>query len=138
LNIETSSFCIPEQSDRQRKPKQFWSVTPAFIINLILPSLRIYLVAGDLTEAFKGVQQLARNRNFTTYIYGLAWSDINAVIHVALPFTGTVQDAKKDMLDPAIEGTLNVVRSAHKVGIKRIIITSSFVAVCDVALGGSV
>ena len=42
------------------------------------------------------------------------------------------------MLDPAIEGTLNVVRSAHKAGVRRIIITSSFVAVCDVALGGSV
>ena len=47
-------------------------------------------------------------------------------------------DPKKDMLDPAIEGTLNVVRSAHKAGVRRIIITSSFVAVCDVALGGSV
>jgi nucleoside-diphosphate-sugar epimerase len=41
------------------------------------------------------------------------------------------------MLDPAIEGTLNVVRSAHKAGIKRIIITSSLVAAFDLALGGS-
>jgi len=74
------------------------------------------LASDDLTEALK---------------------DINAVIHVASPFTGSVTDPKKDMLDPAIEGTLNVVRSAHKAGVKRIIITSSFVAVCDVALGGA-
>lgn len=58
------------------------------------------------------------------------------MIHVASPFTDVVHDPKKDMLDPAIEGTLNVVRSTHKAGIKRIIITSSFVAVMDLALGG--
>ena len=65
-------------------------------------------------------------------------SGINAVIHVASPFTSKVQDPKKDMLDPAIEGTLNVVRATQKAGIRRIIITSSFVAVFDLALGGAV
>jgi len=50
------------------------------------------LVTGDLTEALKG---------------------ISAVIHVASPFTGVVHDPKKDMLDPAIEGTLNVVRLTY-------------------------
>lgn len=40
------------------------------------------------------------------------------------------------MLDPAIEGTLNVVRSTHQAGIKRIVITSSAVASLDFALGG--
>jgi len=73
------------------------------------------LVTADLTETLKGIA---------------------AVIHVASPFTAAVHDPKKDMLDPAIEGTLNVVRSAHKAGIKRIIITSSFVAVFDFAYGG--
>jgi len=74
------------------------------------------LVTGDLTEALQG---------------------INAVIHVASPFTSKVQDPKKDMLDPSIEGTLNVVRATQKAGIRRIIITSSFVAVFDLALGGA-
>ena len=60
------------------------------------------------------------------------------MIHVASPFTGAVQDPKKDMLDPAIEGTLNVVRASHKAGVKRIVITSSFVAVFDFAFGGTV
>jgi nucleoside-diphosphate-sugar epimerase len=60
------------------------------------------------------------------------------VIHVASPFTGVIQDPKKDMLDPAIEGTLNVVRATHKAGIKRIVITASFVAVFDFAFGGAV
>ncbi|KAJ6573858.1 hypothetical protein DFH09DRAFT_1276923 [Mycena vulgaris] len=74
------------------------------------------LVTGDFTEALK---------------------DISAVIHVASPFTGKVQDPKKDMLDPAIEGTLNVVRSAHKAGIKRIVITSSIAALLDGSKGGA-
>lgn len=65
-------------------------------------------------------------------------TDITAVIHVASPFTGTVNDPKKDMLDPAIEGTMNVVRSTHNAGINRIIITSSFVAVFDLAYGGKI
>lgn len=70
-------------------------------------------------------------------LISFAWTDISAVIHVASPFTGVVRDPKRDMLDPAIEGTLNVVRSAHKAGIKRMIITSSFVAVFDFAHGGA-
>jgi nucleoside-diphosphate-sugar epimerase len=74
------------------------------------------LVTGNLTEALNG---------------------ISAVIHVASPFTGVVHDPKKDMLDPAIEGTLNVVRSTHNAGIKRIIITSSLVAVLNFDLGGA-
>jgi nucleoside-diphosphate-sugar epimerase len=74
------------------------------------------LVTGDLTEALQ---------------------DINAVIHVASPFTGKVQEPKQDMLDPAIEGTLNVVRATHKAGIKRIVVTSSFVAVFDMGLGAA-
>jgi len=65
-------------------------------------------------------------------------ADINAVIHVASPFTGKVQEPKQDMLDPAIEGTLNVVRATHKAGIKRIVVRSSFVAVFDMGLGGAV
>jgi len=73
------------------------------------------LVTGDLTEALKG---------------------ISAVIHVASPFTGVVHDPKKDMLDPAIEGTLNVVHSTHNAGIKHIIITASLVGVIDLDLGG--
>ena len=71
-----------------------------------------------------------------TTVFLFLFLGIRAVIHVASPFTGVVHDPKKDMLDPAIEGTLNVVRSTHKAGIKRIIITSSLVAALDLGLGG--
>ncbi|KAJ6581945.1 hypothetical protein B0H19DRAFT_1117104 [Mycena capillaripes] len=74
------------------------------------------LVNGDLSDALK---------------------DISAVIHVASPFTVTIEDPKKDLLDPAIEGTLNVLRSARKAGITRIVITSSIAAALDVTKGGA-
>ncbi|KAJ7451103.1 hypothetical protein FB451DRAFT_710788 [Mycena latifolia] len=74
------------------------------------------LVTGDFTEALK---------------------DISAVVHVASPFTVGIKDPKKDMLDPAIEGTLNIVRSAHKAGIQRIVITSSIAALLDGNKGGA-
>lgn len=43
---------------------------------------------------------------------------------------------KTDLLDPAIEGTLNVLRQAQKVGITKVIITSSFAAVNNFKAGG--
>jgi nucleoside-diphosphate-sugar epimerase len=94
------------------------------------------LVTGDLTEALKSALFLAE-WYFLHLLIPFACTDISAVIHVASPFAGIVRDPKRDMLDPAIEGTLNVVRSAHKAGIKRMIITSSLVAVFDFAHGGA-
>lgn len=96
------------------------------------------IVTGDLTEALKGAY-LRRLKHLSLNLlmpYSLPWTGISAVIHVASPFTSVINDPKKDMLDPAIEGTLNVVRSTHEAGIKRIIVTSSFVAVFDLDLGG--
>ena len=43
---------------------------------------------------------------------------------------------KKDLLDPAIEGTLNVLRQAQKAGVTKVIITSSFAAINNFAEGG--
>ena len=61
---------------------------------------------------------------------------ISAVIHVASPFTITFKDAQKELLDPAVKGTQNVLQSAHASGIRRIIVTSSIASVFDLAKGG--
>jgi nucleoside-diphosphate-sugar epimerase len=43
-----------------------------------------------------------------------------------------VQDAERDLLKPAIEGTLNVLRHAARTpSVRRIALTSSFAAVTD-------
>jgi nucleoside-diphosphate-sugar epimerase len=69
-----------------------------------------------------------------------AVQDVNGIIHVASPFHFNVTNPEKDLLLPAINGTESVLKAAHKYNssqndeakkIKRIIITSSFVAVQD-------
>ncbi|KAK0527827.1 hypothetical protein OC834_002104 [Tilletia horrida] len=72
--------------------------------------------SSDLTEALKGA----------TY-----------VLHTASPYQIEIKDPRKELLEPAIHGTTNVLEYAAKEpSIKRVIITSSFAAVTDFKKGG--
>ncbi|OOF94542.1 hypothetical protein ASPCADRAFT_208212 [Aspergillus carbonarius ITEM 5010] len=53
-----------------------------------------------------------------------------AVIHTASPFHYSIDNVKKDMLDPAVNGTVGILQSVHKYAptVKRVVITSSFAA----------
>ena len=54
----------------------------------------------------------------------------DALIHVASPFTLRFKDAQKDLLDPALLGTRNVLNAATKSGtVKKVVLTSSVAAV---------
>jgi len=67
------------------------------------------LSEGDYTEAMQGCE---------------------LVFHTASPFTSKFKDAQKDLVDPAVIGTANVLNSAKKVkGVKRIVLTSSCAAI---------
>ncbi|KAL9622623.1 MAG: hypothetical protein Q9204_008013 [Flavoplaca sp. TL-2023a] len=59
--------------------------------------------------------------------------DVDYVLHTASPFTQKWTDAVKEMLDPAVQGTVETLRSikAHAPAVKRVIILSSFVAVMN-------
>ena len=59
-----------------------------------------------------------------------------AVIHTASPFHFNVTDVKKDLLDPAINGTTGILRAvkAHAPTVKSIVITSSFAAIVNANL----
>ena len=67
-----------------------------------------------------------------------ALQDVTYVIHVASPYIiHDITDPKKQLLEPAVDGTLNVLRHAKdSKTIKRIAITSSFAAVTDFQKGG--
>lgn len=58
---------------------------------------------------------------------------LDAVIHTASPFHMNVQDPKRDMLDPAVQGTRGLLESIkkHAPGVKRVVVTSSFAAILD-------
>lgn len=52
------------------------------------------------------------------------------IYHTASPFSLNVKDAQKDLIDPALEGTRNVLNAATKSGtVKRVVVTSSCVAI---------
>ncbi|BGP27383.1 hypothetical protein JCM10295v2_006351 [Rhodotorula toruloides] len=57
---------------------------------------------------------------------------VDAVVHTASPFHFNVTDPYKDLINPAVQGTLNALRSAAKEPkVKRVVITSSFAAVVN-------
>jgi nucleoside-diphosphate-sugar epimerase len=67
------------------------------------------LSAGSYTEAMQGCE---------------------LVYHTASPFSTTVKDPQKELIDPALKGTENVLRSANEVtSVKRVIVTSSCAAI---------
>lgn len=59
--------------------------------------------------------------------------DFDCVLHTASPFTQKWADAVKEILDPAVKGTVETLRSihAHAPTVKRVVILSSFVTLMN-------
>jgi len=51
------------------------------------------------------------------------------VLHVASPFPTSLPKNEDDLIIPAREGTLRVLRAARDAGVKRVVVTSSFAAI---------
>ena len=58
-----------------------------------------------------------------------AVSGCEYVLHIASPFPSTVPKDEKELIVPAREGALRVLRGARDAGVKRVVMTSSFAAV---------
>ncbi|BDD12114.1 dihydroflavonol-4-reductase (plasmid) [Fulvitalea axinellae] len=50
------------------------------------------------------------------------------VMHVASPFFSKIPKDENELIKPAVQGTLRALKAAHKAGIKRVVLTSSMVA----------
>jgi nucleoside-diphosphate-sugar epimerase len=62
--------------------------------------------------------------------YQEAMQGCELVFHTASPFTTTVEDPQRDLIDPAVQGTANVLNSANAVdSVKRVVVTSSCAAI---------
>ena len=62
--------------------------------------------------------------------YAEAMAGCELVIHTASPFTLAVDDPQRDLVDPAVEGTANVLTSANETeSVKRVVLTSSCAAI---------
>ena len=59
-----------------------------------------------------------------------AMKDCELVFHTASPFFNKVKDPQRDLVDPAVKGTENVLSSANRTpSVKRVVLTSSVAAI---------
>jgi nucleoside-diphosphate-sugar epimerase len=62
--------------------------------------------------------------------YDKAAEGCSSIIHMASPFTLRFEDAQKELIDPALNGTRNVLNAASKSStVKKVVLTSSVAAV---------
>ena len=59
------------------------------------------------------------------------------VLHTASPYTFNFKDGEEELLKPAINGTLNVLKAAKAEGVQKVVITSSFAAITNSKAGGA-
>jgi nucleoside-diphosphate-sugar epimerase len=65
----------------------------------------------------------------TDAVWPQAVAGCDFVLHVAAPFPLAVPKHEAELLIPAREGTLRVLRAARDAGVKRVVLTSSFAAI---------
>ncbi len=62
--------------------------------------------------------------------YADAMTDCAVVFHTASPFTSNVDDPQRDLVDPAVKGTRNVLETANRTpSVTRVVVTSSCAAI---------
>ncbi|MBD3637266.1 MAG: NAD-dependent epimerase/dehydratase family protein [Crocinitomicaceae bacterium] len=62
--------------------------------------------------------------------YAAAMEGCEVVFHTASPFSNIVKDPQKELIEPAVKGTRNVLEQANKTtSVKRIVLTSSCAAI---------
>lgn len=62
--------------------------------------------------------------------YGAAMQGCAVVFHTASPFTSKITDPQRDLVDPALKGTRNVLASANATDtVRRVVVTSSCAAI---------
>lgn len=120
----------------------------AHCLDSVLASPANYRVRGTLRSLSKKDELLARlkpedrDRVELVEVADTASSDlfpavhgVDYILHVASPYQLKVDDIERDLLIPAVEGTLNLLRFASKENsVKKIVITSSFAAVTDLSV----
>lgn len=108
-----------------------------------------YKVVGSVRSTEKGESiKSALGAGFSYYIVpdiGKAGAFDNFVkehrealvfLHTASPFTMNVKDINKELIEPAVQGTVGALQSVHKFGpqIKKVVLTASVVAVLPFGL----
>jgi nucleoside-diphosphate-sugar epimerase len=83
-----------------------------------------------LADQYKGEIKYFKANLLEEGSYDEAMKDCELVFHTASPFTSAVKDPQKDLVDPALLGTRNVLNSANRTNsVKRVVLTSSCAAI---------
>jgi len=78
----------------------------------------------------KGCIKFFKGDLLTPGSYKEAMENCELVYHTASPFTTDVKDPQKELIEPAVHGTENVLNSANEVpSVKRVVVTSSCAAI---------
>jgi len=89
--------------------------------------VRKMLKAGEATNLDKlsfAVADLSKDDGWKEAVEDCAY-----VLHVASPFPAEPPKHENDLIVPAREGTLRILRAARDAGVKRVVVTSSFAAI---------
>jgi dihydroflavonol-4-reductase len=85
-------------------------------------TLAKFVQANDRLEF--NVADLEQDAGWEEAMNGVAY-----VLHVASPFPLFEPEKEEDLIIPAVQGTLRVLRAAHKAGVKRVVQVSSVAAI---------
>lgn len=98
---------------------------------------------NKLAEELKGEIKYFKSDLLTKGSYAEAMQGCELVYHTASPFVTDVADPQRDLIDPAVKGTQNVLDTANNTpSVKRVVVTSSCAAIytdaidCQLAPGG--
>ncbi len=91
---------------------------------------------GDIESAVryaKGAREGLLSFHAADLLSDEGWADVMAgaayVIHAASPFPSRVPDDENELIVPAREGTLRVMKAAKAAGVRRVVLTSSIAAI---------
>ncbi|PTM38629.1 aldehyde reductase [Bosea sp. 124] len=97
-----------------RSPQREAGLRAALASAGIDPGARLDIVTADLTADAGWAEAVAGCRH---------------VLHVASPLSAAAPKHEDELIRPAREGTLRVLRAAHAAGVERVVLTSSFAAI---------
>mmetsp|Transcript_63521 Transcript_63521/g.171390 ORF Transcript_63521/g.171390 Transcript_63521/m.171390 type:complete len:498 (+) Transcript_63521:87-1580(+) len=92
-------------------------------------SLSNETTVGPLRKLFPTMELVEADLVGASDAWEKACEGCKYVLHTASPFQLSVGDPQKDLVDPALKGTENVVKAAMKAGVSRTVVTSSVASV---------
>lgn len=142
--VSSDQSSLPMQSPISSKPVLLTGITGYIGSRLAVDLLnRGYSVRGTMRNAAKrdkilpAIQALAPTDKLEIVSADLleanSWPDAVAgcdyVFHVASPYVAYEPKDPNELIKPAVEGTLNVLKAATAAGVKRVVLTSSLAAI---------